>query len=705
MPSPDPGQNVAALCHFALNASAHATLAAGLVTLARRSEWTIEPASLACILKNRDDSPTGHRILTLRFADQGAHHLPERLARAKALAKWAAEADHVMVVSDRSFWTSSAQLMLGFLLVILWLKGSNRIRFSHIRHGPRRVWKYLTKQHWPRPDPEQSRRDAFDFICQRIPERARLTAEAIEKQAIEAGDADLLDRIRTLATVAQNVDLGRVFDGLMDRAPPNTALKDAIHSGRFAAHLACANVPRAARNLISIAFGDHAHPPMEPALHARARLFEDWLMGRAFPSPWLAEPICASDHSLTNQEMLMVMCLAPLAPGPEAFQRPWKDQRLKKWCCLHKSDAGPQLAICSQAAPGTGLDQNARMAVAAMRQAGLEPVHSGTKPEARPTPTALAASVTLHMTNADQIPQSMLSSLIHGPGYQIGHLLWEFDQLPESHKLALDLLDEIWVPSTFVAETYRKATGKPVIWMGKAIAMPDIPHKADANRFQALVAFDAGSSVARKNPLAAVRAFQAAFPRDPTASLVIKSTPLAHGHWGDPEDQLGQIRQLAAHDTRIRLIERHMPLSALLRLISSCNCLISAHRAEGFGYFPAFAMALGCPVVTTDHGGVQDFCTTDTAWPVPARLIPAPKDQTLYPLNGAVWAEIDEEALSNTLRVIASNPIETRQKTRPGMRLMATQYSQHALAARYRARLFKLGLLAIPENGLDQMFA
>jgi len=293
------------------------------------------------------------------------------------------------------------------------------------------------------------------------------------------------------------------------------------------------------------------------------------------------------------------------------------------------------------------------------------------------------------------VPQALLDSAVARQGFNIGFLLWELDRLPREHQLALEMLDEVWVPSMFLRRLYKRCTDRPVVFMRKGIALPapgDYPAAPDGvGRF--VLCFDQRASVARKNPLAAVRAFARAFDGRHDAELIVKTTPVAPGHWGDPEGQMAEIRRLAAADPRIRVVEARLPLPELLGLIGSADCLISPHRAEGFGYLPAFALSLGVPVVATDHSGTQDFCTPLTAYPVPAEPVPVPEGHAILRTPGASWAEVDAAALAATLAHVAANPDEARARARAGQLVMQTDYSMAAQANRYRARLDELGLI------------
>ncbi|MBB5515150.1 glycosyltransferase involved in cell wall biosynthesis [Rubricella aquisinus] len=345
----------------------------------------------------------------------------------------------------------------------------------------------------------------------------------------------------------------------------------------------------------------------------------------------------------------------------------------------------------------TGLARNGRMSRDAIARLGLD----GPMPACR-----LTRPVMLYHVNADQIPQRIFTDPGPPGSYRIGYLLWEFDQMPKAHRLALDLLDEIWVPTHFVADIYRAHTDKPVVVMGKAIELAAITPTPPSSRFTAIMAFDAASSVARKNPLAAVNAFQAAFPdRTDDCRLLIKTTPIGAGHWGDPEGQMSEIHHRAAADPRIDVIHANWPFAKLMREIAAADVLLSPHRAEGFGYLPAFAMALQTPVIASDYSGTRDFLSADTGFPIPVTQTPVPREAMLYPCDGALWAEVDEAALAQTLAALRADPALARHKVTAAASLIARDYGPSRLSARYQARLMELGIMSPAQTGTEWSLA
>ncbi|MEM7527891.1 MAG: glycosyltransferase [Pseudomonadota bacterium] len=378
----------------------------------------------------------------------------------------------------------------------------------------------------------------------------------------------------------------------------------------------------------------------------------------------------------------------------------------------------PGLRLIGHASAEMGLGANLAMSAAALAHEGIASkilsADNGLAPLPGPPaqgPEVVAAreATVLHV-NADRVPQTLLHPRLMRPGHRgptIGLLLWEFEVLPGAHALALEMLDEIWAPTPFVADAYRDAAarcgtrvevvhkalpGGSIVRMDRsAFGLPDGP-------FLFLASFDFHSSVERKNPLALVRAFTDAFPAGaPGASdvaLVLKTTEVMRGHWGDPHDQWTAISVAAAQDPRIRVLTGRLEAPVYRALLAAADCYVSPHRAEGFGYGPAEAMRLGRPVVATDWSGSTAFCTKETAFPVPAKLVPVAPGETIHPVPGARWAEIDHDAFVATLRDVVQDESGRETRAAAGARLMAERYGLAAHGARLRDRLTKLGVLS-----------
>lgn len=295
---------------------------------------------------------------------------------------------------------------------------------------------------------------------------------------------------------------------------------------------------------------------------------------------------------------------------------------------------------------------------------------------------------------------SMLPELT--AAYNIGYFFWETEALPEAHRLSCRLVDEIWAPSEFVAECYRRS-GNPLVFnVGTAVAPPRVGDAAAMRaNFAApddtlfMFSFDAHSVIHRKNPAAVVRAFLLAFPTGAEkVRLVLKTQNLTDAHWGAVKGRGEELVELCARDPRITIHNRTMPLEDLHALKAGCDCYVSLHRSEGFGYGPAEAMALGKPVITTGYSANLEFCDPTTAFLVDAPLVPMEAGEYLYRTADMVWADPDIAHAARCMRAVVADPAAARAMGGRARTRILTEFGVDALAARYARRLRELGLLA-----------
>lgn len=100
--------------------------------------------------------------------------------------------------------------------------------------------------------------------------------------------------------------------------------------------------------------------------------------------------------------------------------------------------------------------------------------------------------------------------------YRIGYWPWELSRFPDIWTDAYELVDEIWTGSEFTARAYRANCPKPVICLPAPVTVPAVRPRTTVriakNAFVFTYPFDPKSYLARKNPIALVRAFHWAFP-------------------------------------------------------------------------------------------------------------------------------------------------------------------------------------------------
>jgi len=182
--------------------------------------------------------------------------------------------------------------------------------------------------------------------------------------------------------------------------------------------------------------------------------------------------------------------------------------------------------------------------------------------------------------------------------------------------------------------------------------------------FLLAMSFDPNSDVERKNPFGAVEAFRTAFVSNPDVRLVIKLNALKV-NLPAVLAALARLREIAAADPRILLVERSLPYEELLSLYASCDAFVSLHRAEGLGLVPMEAMYLGKPVIATAWSGNMSYMSPCNACLVRHRLIPVeggiPEFTRAYLQMDTVWADPDLGEAAAWMRRLASDPALCRE--------------------------------------------
>ena len=271
----------------------------------------------------------------------------------------------------------------------------------------------------------------------------------------------------------------------------------------------------------------------------------------------------------------------------------------------------------------------------------------------------------------------------------VGYWLWELPEVPKSWCANIRLVDEIWVPSHFVAAAVARQATVPVYVVPLPVRRP-VPSQRDRasfdisdNSFVCLCAFDMRSSYVRKNPLGAIRAFRKAFgaSRDATFVLKIAEPDCAPNAMAKIMTEIGD-----AHN--ICIIDGKFTAEDMAALINCSDVVISLHRSEGFGLVLAEAMLLGKPVVATGWSGNVDFMNSENSALIGYKLVSAVDAQGVYRMTGQQWAEADIPQAAAWLRRLNDDEALRRQ-----IGAAATVDAEEFFSLeRYRAALEKTSL-------------
>ncbi len=281
--------------------------------------------------------------------------------------------------------------------------------------------------------------------------------------------------------------------------------------------------------------------------------------------------------------------------------------------------------------------------------------------------------------------------------YNIGYWPWELTSLPPSWHFAFGLVDEVWASSRFLLDVFQRLTSKPVLYMPPHVGVPAVkPFDRQSVGLSPadvvfLCMFDFNSYIARKNPAAAIEAFQAAFTAsDGRERLLIKTI---NGHAN--AQALRDIQRRVAEDDRIVLVDGSLARDDVCGLLQDADCYVSLHRSEGFGRILAEAMLLGTPVIATDWSGSASFLTRDTGFPVSCSLRQVRPDEYVY-ADGSTWAEPSISDAARQMRFVRQNRRAVEAIRVNAARAIRQKYGLGAASSRLSAWLTDFATKGVP---------
>jgi GT2 family glycosyltransferase/glycosyltransferase involved in cell wall biosynthesis len=350
----------------------------------------------------------------------------------------------------------------------------------------------------------------------------------------------------------------------------------------------------------------------------------------------------------------------------------------------------------------SGLGTAARGLLRAIRSVGIEvSLHPFDVSRAKPRilPREVNAKppyrINLLLANADQIARltALYPEGTFDDAYNIAVWAWELAAFRPDWFPAFAPLDEIWTNSQFELDSIGAVSPLPVYKIRLPVEVT--PHPAaeardlfgiPQDRLVFLVAFDVGSTSARKNPRMVVEAFREAFPKDENVFLVIKF----HSTSVEPSITR-QLSQALRGAENVLVMSDRLTEYDMAQLRGACDVFVSAHRSEGFGLNIAEFMALGKPVIATNYSGNMEFFDGEAGYPIDYTLteveIEAGPYQPFY-----VWADPDRDSLVRQFRHVYEHQDEAWARGAVAAQRLRDEFSVSRIGNEIRRRLMVTGL-------------
>ncbi len=186
---------------------------------------------------------------------------------------------------------------------------------------------------------------------------------------------------------------------------------------------------------------------------------------------------------------------------------------------------------------------------------------------------------------------------LHKNQYQIGYTPWESTEIESEWVERMNLCNEIWATSDWVAEVYKKnGVTVPVKVYPHGIEDLWAPKKRKLIPGKPFKFLHVGEPSPRKSGKMVVDTFIRMFGNNPDYQLTIKCHPHhtirlynKDGNFDNPENLYSNIK----------VINQEYSVENLAHLYHSHHVLIYPSWGEGFGFIPFQALATGMPTITT----------------------------------------------------------------------------------------------------------
>lgn len=296
----------------------------------------------------------------------------------------------------------------------------------------------------------------------------------------------------------------------------------------------------------------------------------------------------------------------------------------------------------------------------------------------------------IHLT-PDLYPKYMEKKI-----YNIGHLFWETDKLPEEWVKPCNLMDEIWTASEPMQRMLKQSgVTVPTFSFPEPIYIGSLNSKVTAFETQYkrdFVFYSIFQWIDRKNPKALLKAYWKAFENNENVTLLLRTYRINHT---DDEYALikAEINQWKSelrlkHYPKIFLAKRLLTYEEMAKFHKMGDCYVNSSSGEGWCRPLQEAMLYGQPAISANNGGITDYITSYYYYEVPSK----PQGATQKPwipwyTPDQNWKVIDEDRLSEAMRRVYENYDEARIVGRRAQDFVIDNFNLQIVGSKMKERL------------------
>lgn len=286
--------------------------------------------------------------------------------------------------------------------------------------------------------------------------------------------------------------------------------------------------------------------------------------------------------------------------------------------------------------------------------------------------------------------------------YVVGRTMFESDSLPPRWVARCNEMDELWVPSEFNRETFRRA--------GVRVPMHLVPGGIDSDVYrpdvQPLPVEGLRGTVflsvfewrVRKGWDVLLRAWAEAFTASDDVTLLLRTHAKRIHATDDPTRAINEridaflaesCGRTRAEVAPIVILGDDLPADAMPSLYTTADVVVAPTRGEGWGRPFMEAMASGVPVIATRWSAHLEFMNDDNSFLIDNEGLVDASDPDALVYDGQRWARPSESDLVAKLRLAHVDPDRRRatgaRARRDMVELWPWSRAAEAMADRLRA--------------------